>query len=141
MPGQLPQPTEVLEVGGEGAEPAGLQELPQPEFDPRGVPQRLPLRRHRAAATRTTAYCVVVVGGQRVDLRVAHLVDHRDQIVDPVGVHRDAETPLRLDLVALGDGDVAHVVAEPGHSQRCGSWPHRGPPGPRRRWPPASRDG
>ena len=31
---------------------------------------------------------------------------------------------LRLDLVALGHGDVAHVVAEPGQAQR----PHLGQP-------------
>ena len=37
--GQLAQAAEVLEIGGEGAEVAGLQELAQPQLDPRGVAQ------------------------------------------------------------------------------------------------------
>ena len=41
----------------------------------------------------------------------------RDEVVDAVGVDRDAELDLRRDLVALGDRDVTHVVAEPGEPQ------------------------
>ena len=41
----------------------------------------------------------------------------RDQVVHPVRVDRDAEAQLGLDLVALGDGHVAHVVAEPGQPE------------------------
>ena len=51
--------------------------------------------------------------------RVGDRVDDRDQVVDAVGVDRDAEAQLGLDLVALGDGDVAHVVAEAGQPQRA----------------------
>ena len=36
-----------------------------------------------------------------------------DQVADAVAVDREAESRLRLDLVAVGDGDLAHVVAEP----------------------------
>ena len=39
--GQLPQPAEVLEVGGERGEAAVLEERPQAELDARAVAQRL----------------------------------------------------------------------------------------------------
>jgi hypothetical protein len=38
-------------------------------------------------------------------------------------VHLHAEAQLRLGLVALGDGDVAHVVAEAGELERAGGLP------------------
>ena len=52
-----------------------------------------------------------------VDSGVAHLLDDVDEVVHRVAVDRDAEAVLGLDLVPVGDGDVAHVVAEPGHPQ------------------------
>ena len=125
--GELAQPAEVLEVRGEGAEPPVEQERAQPGLDPGGVAQRrVPLA--APLELRREAVGVGVLGHQRVDVGVGDRVDLRHQVVDAVGVHRDAEAQLGLDLVALGDGDVAHVVAEAG--QRAG---RRGGRGPRRR--------
>ena len=36
----------------------------------------------------------------------------RDEVVDPVGVHGNAQSKLCLDLVPIGHRHVAHVVAE-----------------------------
>ena len=58
-------------------------------------------------------------------------VDDRHEVVHAVGVHRDPEAQLGLDLVALGDGDVAHVVAEPGEPELAQLVPAEGSPGPR----------
>jgi hypothetical protein len=60
---------------------------------------------------------VGVLGHQGVHRGVGHRVDPGDEVVDPVGVDRDAEPELGLHLVALGHGDVAHVVSEPGQPQ------------------------
>ncbi len=79
-----------------------------------------------------TVVAVGVLLDQGVDLRVADGVDHGDQVVDAVGVHRHAPPQLGLDLVALGDRDVAHVVAEAGQPHRRERGPSEGGarPGP-----------
>ena len=118
--GQLPQPAEVLEVRRERGEAAAR----------RGSREGRP-RSGRAYAQRLVPLAagpqlgddvvgVVVLGDQRVDLLVGDRVDGRDQVVHAVGVDREAEPQLGLDLVALGDRDVAHVVAEAGQPQRRG---------------------
>jgi hypothetical protein len=64
---------------------------------------------------------VVAVGvllDQGVDLGVGDGVYDCDEVVDSPGVDRYAEADLGIDLVTLGDGDVAHVVAEPGQLER-----------------------
>jgi hypothetical protein len=57
-----------------------------------------------------------VLGLVLLDERVGGcVVDGEDavgEVAHAVAVHRDAQPDLSLDLVALGDGDVAHVVAE-----------------------------
>ena len=53
-----------------------------------------------------------------VDLGVGRVVDDRDEVADAEGVDAEPEPPLGLDLVALGDRDVAHVVAEAGDPAR-----------------------
>src|SRR5699024_7684650 len=68
---------------------------------------------------------LLVLGDQCVDRAVLDRIDHLDQVVDAPGVHGDAEPQLRLGLVTLGDGDVAHVVTEAGELQRM----HLGPAG------------
>jgi hypothetical protein len=64
---------------------------------------------------------VGVLGDQRVDVGVGGRLDRGDQVVDGVGVDRGAEAQLGLHLVALGDGHIAHVVAEAGQP----GGPHR----------------
>ena len=115
---QLPQPAEVLEVRRERAESAVPQELSHPEFDARGVAQRLSAR---AVGAQHVGHVVgaVVVGCQRVDLCITDGVDDGHEIVHAPGIDGDAEATLGLHLVAFGDGHVAHVVAEPRQAQRA----------------------
>nr|BFE71292.1 hypothetical protein GCM10020092_045930 [Actinoplanes digitatis] len=87
------------------------EELPQAGLDPGRVPQRVvPLA--AAGQRRVQHVRVRVLRDQRVDLAVRHRVDDGDQVVHPVRVDGDAEPQLGLDLVALGDRHVPHVVAE-----------------------------
>lgn len=115
--GQLAQAAEVLEVGGEGAEAALGEEAAQAEFDPGGVPQGV-VALPSGAQPGVEAVGVLVLLDQLGDVGVGggvdDGVDDGDEVVDAVGVDGDAEAELGLDLVALGDGDVAHVVAEAG---------------------------
>ena len=50
-------------------------------------------------------------------------MDGVGEFVDGPRVHRDAEAQLGFGLVAFGDGDVAHVVAEAGQLQRADGGP------------------
>lgn len=53
-----------------------------------------------------------IVGEQRRDVGLPGAVDAGGQLADAIAVGREAEGHLGRDLVALGDGDLAHVVAE-----------------------------
>ena len=53
-----------------------------------------------------------------------------DEFVDAVGVDRDAEAQLSLDLVAFGHRNITHVVAEPRELQRPNARPADAPPVP-----------
>ena len=118
-PGQLAQAAEVLEVGGERAEAAGGRgsRAGRPRSGPRSAATRA--GRRRRAAPGPAGSCRRTRRPARRPRLVGDRVDDGDQVVDAVGVDRDAEAQLRLDLVALGDRDVAHVVAEPGQPQRA----------------------
>ncbi len=75
----------------------------------------------RAPPGRSSAASVVLLlvrRDERVDRVRRDRLRRLDQIADAVAVDREAELDLRLDLVAVGHGDVAHVVAEPGDMQR-----------------------
>jgi hypothetical protein len=52
---------------------------------------------------------------QVVDVRVCHGVYGVHEVIDAVRVDRDTETQLSFNLVALGNGDIAHIVAEPSY--------------------------
>jgi hypothetical protein len=60
---------------------------------------------------------VQIVGDQLVHGGIVHSVHNGHQVVDAPAGDGHADPQLRLDLVALGHGDVAHVVAEPGQPQ------------------------
>ena len=118
QPGQLAQPAEVLEVGGERAEPAAVEERTQAELDARAVAERL-VALAAAAQLVDDVVALLVLGDERVDVGVGGGVHRVDEIVDAPGVDGDAEPHLGLDLVALGDRDLAHVVAEAGELERA----------------------
>ena len=112
---QLLERAEVLERVGERAEAAVLEERPQAGLDPRGRPQlgvpvAGPAQRQARRRTRSS-YCV----DEPVDGRVRRPRPTRSgEVAHAVAVDREPEPRLGLDLVAFGDRDLAHVVAEPG---------------------------
>ena len=109
---KLLQPVQVLEGVGERFGAERVEQPAQSRLDPRRVAERLA---PRAAGRELRGKFVrrLVLARQSVDLCVRNRVHCLDQVADAVTVHRDAEPELRPDLVALGDRDLAHVVAEP----------------------------
>ena len=73
----------------------------------------------RAAGAQGRGHAVlpIVLGRESVRLRVADRFDAPRQLVDAIPVDFHAQADLRLDLVALGNGHLAHVVAQAGHLQ------------------------
>ena len=61
---------------------------------------------------------VLVFADQLVHLGGLYPLHDLHQIVDAVSVDRCPEVRFGLHLVTLGDGDAAHVVAEPRELQR-----------------------
>lgn len=114
--GQLPQTAQVFEVGGEGAEATGGEEVAQSGLDAGRVPQG---RVAFSARTQFGGQCVAVrvLPGEGQDGAVVHGVHGFHQLVDAVGVDGRAEPELGLDLVPFGDRDVPHVVPEAGEAQ------------------------
>ena len=104
---------EVLEGRREGGVAAVLEEAAQPDLDPGAVAERAGARRPRAEDRRDLVL-VEVGADQCVDLGIAGGVDEGDEVADAERVDAEAQPALRLHLVALGDRDVAHVVAEAG---------------------------
>ena len=111
-PGKLGETVEILERVGERAEAAALEERAEPRLDPRCLDERSAARPGTAELGRELV-ALLVLHEQALDLLVRNGPHRVDEIADAVAVHREAEPQLRLDLVALGDRDLAHVVAEP----------------------------
>ena len=129
--GKLAKATEVFEVGREGGEPTLGEELAEAGLDP-GVVAQAVMPFAGRQQLRSDVVQVQVLGDELVHDGLLDCVDDRDEIVDTVGVHRGAEAELGLDLVAFGDGDVAHVVAEAGQSRGGQGGPTDGSVRPRR---------
>ena len=72
----------------------------------------------------------VVLLDEPVDVRLGRRLDGRDEVADAIAVDPDAELDLGLDLVALGDRDLAHVVAEAGEPEPPELVDTAGGPGP-----------
>ena len=106
---------QILERGGETLEAALLEKGAQAELDARAVAQRtMPgavlaeFLRHPVAVL---VFAAEPVDGPVVDGRIRNF---GDEIAHAVAVDGKAEPHFGRDLVALGDGDLAHVVAEAG---------------------------
>ena len=78
----------------------------------------------------TTHVRALVLRDERIDVGLRHGVNNRHEVVDTVRVDRHAEPELGLDLVAFGNGDIAHVVAESDESHVVRGLPSDGGPGP-----------
>ena len=107
------QTIEIFEGGGESAKTAVGEELLHPQLLARRLIQggtKPPARLHRLGQ----GVGRLIFGQQRLDVALGHGIDHLDQIADRVVVHLIAELDLGLNLVALGDRHVAHVVAKTG---------------------------
>ena len=129
MPGSCVRPSEILERVGERPEPPRIEELAQRGLDARRVPQRLPARAARAQRG-SELVRLLVLRDETVDLRVGNGGDPVREHVHAVAVDGHTQPDLRLDLVALGDRDLAHVVAEAGDLQRLRLVPAGGRTGP-----------
>ena len=85
--------------------PASIRAASRERLAPLTAAPRAPGRARRRPRTRPPA---------RRRSRRRRLALPRDELADAVAVRRETPKPeLRLDLVALGDRDLAHVVAEP----------------------------
>ena len=84
--------------------------------------RRAPPARRAGASSYASSYSA----DETVDLRVGNGCDRVCEDVHAVAVDGDAQPNLRLDLVALGDRDLAHVVAEAGDLERLRLVPARG---------------
>ena len=111
---QLRQAVQIFECCGESGEVAFLQELRQPELDPRRLAHRImPIA--TGAQVRAHEVSRLVFRRQRVNLGIADLIYHRGQVAHTIAVHLVAELRLGRHLVAFSDRDIAHIVAEARH--------------------------
>ena len=127
---ELAQASEILEVSGERVEVASVEERPQAYLLGGGVAQRAVPGTPRGELGHDRV-AVLVLRHDIVDGVGRSTVHRGDELIDAVGVDRRPEPQLDLDLVALGNGDIAHVVAEAGHPQLLGGMPAGGGAGPR----------
>ncbi len=105
-----------LEVGGEGFAALAVEEALDADLDTRRVEHVLALL---AAAGRHVAEAIeaFILVDQRVDLAVAYLINHLNQIADAPAVDRVAELDLRRDFIPFGHRHFAHIVAKARHFQ------------------------
>ena len=131
MPGSCASAPRSSNVSVKAPNPPSARNDRRPALDPGRRPQL-----GVAIAARSQRRRERVVGGvgvdQGVDLGLGDRRDALDEVGDAVAVDREAEPGLRLDLVAVGDRDLAHVVAEPRDPE-----PVRLVPARRRPRPPA----
>ncbi len=116
IPGSCRRPPRSSKFVVNAPNPPSSRKVGQADLDARGVLQRLvTVPAGREFVGDPVARQVVVDHG--VHGGVVGAVDRVDEVVDAVGVDRHPEPQLRIDLVALGDRDVTHVVAEAGQPQ------------------------
>ena len=102
---QLLHAVEVLEVVGEGKAALRVQHLLHGDLFPGLVA-------HGGDVVGGEVVLGAVLLHQRVDLRFGHCVHFLHQTAHRPGVHLPAQLHLGLHLVALGHGNLPHVVAE-----------------------------
>ena len=120
--GELAEPGEVLERVGERVRADLVEERPQAELDARGLAERV-VPRLPPSELGNDVVLVLVDLHEEIDVGVLDAGSVLDQLADAVPVHGEAQADLGLHLVALGDRDVAHVVAEAGDAQPLGVVP------------------
>ena len=117
--GQLIQSVQIFECGRERAISTLFQECFHGNFvtglHTDGVPGRTGhLCRFREIVR------LLVFRHQGIHLGFCDRLGTGNQIPDAIAVHSPAEPDLRLHLVSLGDGHIAHVVAKAGHLELAG---------------------
>src|SRR5438876_5315469 len=119
----------IFEGGGESFE-VTFQKVSQTRFDARGLAQRVAhgaifsqLWRHRVA--------VLVILYQRLHFGIASGFDALRQVAHAVAIHAVSELHLGAHFVALSDGDLPHIVAEPAEPCALPIMPSGGCPAPR----------
>ena len=108
---QLLQGSQIAEVGDDGLIILLLQEALEADLDLR---LRLDVTAEliRVPALQEDLVGVVVLVGQCLDFRVGDGIHCLADLVDRISVDLPAELDLCFNLIALGDGDVSHVVSD-----------------------------
>jgi hypothetical protein len=115
-PGSWSRPWRSSEGGGEALEAAILQERPQAQLLAGAVAQHGVALAARPQRGRHVVLVLVDLD-EAVDGGVRDVAHAGHQVADAVAVDGEAEAQLGRHLVALGDGDLAHVVAEAGEAR------------------------
>jgi len=103
--GQLLHAVEVLERVGKGLAALAVHHLLHGDLFARLIADGFDVVRHKVILLAVDVH-------ECVDLGLRDGVHLLDEIADGPGVDLPAELLLYLYLIALGDGDVAHIVAE-----------------------------
>ena len=127
--GELSQAVQVLEGVGKRAIAAGFEEAAQAGLDAGGLAQGV-VALAAGSQIRIEVVAVGILGAERVNLGIAAVPDDLREITDAVGIDRDPEDAFGLDLVALGHGYLAHIVAEAHDLERAHLLPGEGHGGP-----------
>ena len=111
--GQLLHAVEVLERVGKGLAALAVHHLLHGDLFARLIADGVDIVRRKVILLAVDVH-------ECVDLGLRDGVHLLDEIADGPGVDLPAELTLHLDLIALGDGDFAHVVAEAHDLQAAG---------------------
>ena len=119
-PGELVQPVQRAEM----VDDADVAALVLAEFIDGDFVLRL--LAHDVDALGTHRIFFIILRHHGVHFLVGHLFDVLDEVADGIVIDLPAEADVRLHLVALGDGDVAHVIGEAADLDRFGESITRG---------------
>src|ERR1700722_13261440 len=116
--GKLIQSVQILKSISESGESTLLKEGAEPELYLRCSPNGI-----RTIVLFAEGVGLAILGNQPIDLGAGDLACTRDEVSYTKTVHGVAELCFSRNLVAVCDGDLAHVVAKAGDSQILGLVP------------------
>ena len=102
---------QIFERGREALEAAVFQKGAHAQFKPRAIEQRF-VPSAGLAQFRRDRVALLIFTCEGLDLGVGDRIHLGHEIADAIAVGRESELHFRRDLVALGDRDLTHVVAE-----------------------------
>ena len=102
---------QIFECGREAFEAAVFKKGAHAQFEPRAIEQRFVLSAGVAQFGRDCV-ALLIFTCERLDLGVRDRIHLGHEIADAIAVGCESELHFRRNLVALGDRDLTHVVAE-----------------------------